>query len=63
MTETVERLFVRNPEHNTSDTVKSWLIADCYQGVVAVRGENVAVAGVVVCLHSLHRFQLKVTTD
>ena len=47
LTETVERLFAKNPEHAITGIGKSWLIADCPQGVVAVRGENVAVAGVV----------------
>ncbi|KAF2201701.1 Sm-like ribonucleoprotein [Delitschia confertaspora ATCC 74209] len=47
LTETVERLFVKNPDQVMVDGSQAWLIADSYQGVVTVRGENVAVAGVV----------------
>lgn len=47
ITEAVERLFAKNPDHGKSEGAQPWLIADIYQGAVAIRGENVAVAGVV----------------
>lgn len=53
ITEAVERLFAKNPDHGKSEGAQPWLIADIYQGAVAIRGENVAVAGVVVsCIFS-----------
>jgi U6 snRNA-associated Sm-like protein LSm1 len=47
LSEAVERLFAKNPDHQKVEGQQPWLIADIYQGVVAIRGENVAVAGVV----------------
>ncbi|KAF2190715.1 hypothetical protein K469DRAFT_721609 [Zopfia rhizophila CBS 207.26] len=45
LTETVERIFARNPDFGKDPAAPRWLFCDIPIGVITIRGENVAVAG------------------